>query len=490
VRKHERLDFQFLDATLSSVLFIDKQLRVVFANRNYLIKTRQNNSDVTGQSLTEVFPGIILENFSIVSEIREVLRTNLPFKGRYLKYRVPGVPLTSYCYSIVPYADFGIVKGVILVMDDVSEQLRMIAKVNGLERHLASIVRYASDMVISLDLEYNILTWNPAASQIFGYSSEEVIGNNFINLLAESFVFDSHRMNSIFMECEGSPHINQMDMKKKDGELIVVSWVCSPMLNDQGNLIGIVAIGRDLSKYQQMQMDLARSQKLAALGVMAGGIAHEIRNPLGVASSAAQFIMDKNVTDEFRKECAEKIFSGIQRASDIIENLLKYARPVVNDDLQSIVLSTLLHELLLLVSNQAVINKVRILTEIDNSSFEFIGKRDLIQQLFMNLFLNAIEAMPDGGTLHVSMKESPENVSVNVTDTGVGIAEQDIGKIFDPFFTTMSTKNNTGLGLSLAYFIVQHHGGVIEVSSEKFNGTTFRVKFPVEGKITEPRENT
>ncbi|MBM9520263.1 PAS domain S-box protein [Desulforhopalus vacuolatus] len=490
MQNYNDLDFMLLDVIPSSVLFLDKNLRILSANRNYLKKNRLKRSDTVGRSLPDVFPQIILEHLDIIEQIRQVFRSNKPTKGHRMTYRAPGVPLTNYYYRISPYSHNGIVDGVIFLMDDITEQVRLNEEFNRVERHLASVVNYASDMVLSLDIQSHILTWNRSATRIIGYSYSEAINKNFLDFFSQESILDIQKVLADQLAGRSSQRIGEWDIITKQGVTIRASWVCSPMFDNQKNVIGIVAIGRDLSEYQKLQMDLVRSQKFAALGVMAGGIAHEIRNPLAISSSSAQFLMESDITEEFRKECAEKIYSGIQRASGIIENLLKYARPSMNVDMEPMVLSILLQDTLLLIRNQAKIQKINIISEIQDSSIRFKGIRNLIQQVFMNLFLNAIEAMPKGGTLTISMKQTPTTVSVYITDTGVGIAEDEIGKIFDPFYTTMSTRMSTGLGLALSYSIVKQHFGVIEVRSEKGNGSTFIVRLPTKDGRSIYQENT
>lgn len=490
MENYNKLDFMLLDVIPSSVLFLDKNLRILSANRNYLEKNRLKRSETVGRCLPEVFPQIILEHLDIIEQIRQAFRSNQPTKGHRMTYRAPGVPLTNYYYRITPYSHHGIVEGVILLMDDITEQVRLNEEFNRIERHLASVVNYASDMVLSLDIHSNVLTWNPSATRIFGYSCHEAIGKNFLDFFDQESALNIQRVLVDQVAGRSSQKIAEWDIITKQGEKIRASWVCSPMFDNQMNTVGIVAIGRDLSEHQKLQMELVRSQKSAALGVMAGGIAHEIRNPLAISSSSAQFLMENNITDEFRKECAEKIYSGIQRASGIIESLLKYARPSMNVDMEPLVLSTLMQDTLLLIRNQAKIQKIKILSEIQDSSVMFRGIRNLIQQVFMNLFLNAIEAMPSGGTLTIFMKKTPITVSIYITDTGVGIAENEIGKIFDPFYTTMSTRMSTGLGLALSYTIVKQHSGIIEVRSEKGNGSTFIVRLPLKGGRLISLENT
>lgn len=226
------------------------------------------------------------------------------------------------------------------------------------------------------------------------------------------------------------------------------------------------------------EMEFFQSQKLAALGVMAGGVAHEIRNPLAISSSAAQFLMKDDITPEFRKECAAKVNSGIKRAAAIIDNLIKFARPASKHRIEQVELISLLQETVSLVFNQAKIQQIEIISNLSGKSISVQGSYGLLQQLFLNLFLNAIAAMPNGGVLTLSAESRGGDVLLQITDTGDGIPGKNIDKIFDPFFTTASIGEGIGLGLSIAYAIVKQHTGSIAVSSAKGKGSRFIVKLP------------
>jgi len=212
---------------------------------------------------------------------------------------------------------------------------------------------------------------------------------------------------------------------------------------------------------------------------MAGGIAHEIRNPLAVCGSAAQFIMEEDVTPEFRQECAQKIHTGIQRASMIIENLLRFARPSVKPDIKEIDLTRLIEETLSLVTNQARIQKIELRAQRPSETILISGMEALLQQAFMNLLLNAIKAMPDGGGLGIALGQADGEAWVSISDTGQGIAPGDLNNIFDPFYTTAPAGQGTGLGLSICYSIIKQHIGTITVDSEEGKGSNFTVRLPI-----------
>lgn len=478
LRRYEKLYGMLLNCIPSSVLMIDRDGQVVQANENFLKRSRRSLSKTLGYRLEEIFPPPILESISIEQQIRHVFETNKPTEGRRMTYRAPGIPLRFYYYRVFPFSYEGNVEQVILLMDDVTEQVRLAEEAHRAERHLASVFESASDMILSMDMEGLILSWNPAAEKFSGYAFDEVRGRPFSAYLSEQGVQEMATTFEAFKN-GANTHMAECELMAKDGRRIYASWVCSPMVDQDAQSTGIVAVGRDLTERRKLELQLLQSQKFAALGVMAGGIAHEIRNPLAICSSAAQFLMEEDVETPFRKECARKIHGGIQRASKVIENLLRFARPATRTETQVIDLTRLIQETRTLISNQARIQKITVPSSLPEKPVPVSGNGSLLQQVLINLFLNAIRAMPDGGTLQVAVETSEKDAVIAISDTGYGIPRESIPQIFDPFYTTSPVGKGIGLGLSLSYSIVEQHGGVIEVESTAGKGTTFTVRLPL-----------
>jgi PAS domain S-box-containing protein len=476
--RYERLYTILLDAIPSSVLLIDKDMHIISANRNFLEKSRRSQSTTIGQHLEKVFPAVILDHTKLTSEIREAFERNQPTSGERMTYRAPGVPMRIYYYRILPFPGNQAAESAMLLMDDVTEQVQLGQEVRRIERHLASIVESASDIVLSTDIEGRIWTWNASATNLSGYPFHEVKEHFFSEYCTPVHQGEVERAFTSMKKGKGS-QMAEWDLITKHGDSVPVSWVLSPMKDDSMQTAGIVAVGRDLTERRKFEAQLFRSQKLAALGVMAGGIAHEVRNPLAISSSAAQFLMDGDITPEFRKECIEKIQTGIQRASNIIENLLRFARPSEKSDMVELNILFLLNETLNLVKNQARIQKIAMKSHFPKKPVLINGNPSLLQQVFMNLLLNAINAMPDGGTLDISVERMVNEVAVRFADTGYGLSKPEIEKIFDPFYTTSSVGKGTGLGLSISYSIIKQHSGTIEVESSEGEGSTFVVKLAV-----------
>jgi PAS domain S-box-containing protein len=474
-KKSEVLYRSLMDAIPSSVLLLDEDLRVLLANKNFLEKSRQTARQIVGKRLAEVFPEVIIAEMGLERQVRNVFRNNLATQGQRLTYRTPGVPIRIYYYSVVPVIWGVRVDHVLLLMDDVTEQMRMSEEIRQMERHLASVVESASDIVLSTDTSGNILTWNKAAQRTSGYSFEEVKGRPFFEYCDEAgvrkfFSPAASREDSWMSEC---------NLKTKDGKRRSVSCVFSQMTNDAGRTVGFVIVGRDLTERRKFELQLQESQKLASLGVMARGIAHEIRTPLTIASSAAQFLTEKNLAPEFRRECAEKVHSGIRKASTIIENLLRFAHPTTNTNKTPVDLPSVVNGALSIVENQAKVQNIEVRRRLPPETGRVLGVHGLLEQVFMNLFLNAMNAMPNGGTLDVSAQRRGGDLLVRVTDTGDGISPEDLDRIFDPFYTKALPGKGTGLGLSICHSIVDQHQGSIAVESRIGKGSAFTVRLPL-----------
>ncbi|MDP2966529.1 MAG: ATP-binding protein, partial [Pelolinea sp.] len=207
---------------------------------------------------------------------------------------------------------------------------------------------------------------------------------------------------------------------------------------------------------------------------------HDLRNPLGIISSCAQLILENPKDSKLRKQGLHKIYTSTRRASLIIENLLMFARPTGGWMEKEIIPHTIIHETLELLNNQITLQNV-IVSETYQPDLPYLyGNKEMLQQVFANLILNACNAMPEGGLLKITAEAiSTGQVEIRFTDTGCGISHENLNKIFDPFFTTMPVGKGIGLGLSISHAIVLQHSGVIEVQSEVGKGSSFIVKLPI-----------
>ena len=478
---------RILDSIPTSLVVIDRSLRVVSANRNFLEKARREARTTLGRRIEEVFPQVLLGYTRLDHKVREVFRTGEPLEGGKLAYRAPGLPARIYYYRLIPLklALSGVegteetVENVMLLMDDITEREQLGEEVRRAERHLASVVDSANDLVASMDPEGRILTWNRAAERTSGFELEEVKGQYLPSLCVEE---DQQKIGSWLTQLAKGRFTKEsmeINLRTKERREVPISWAGSPMLDDERRIVGLVAVGRDLTERKRLEAQLITSAKLTSLGVMAGGIAHEIRNPLAISSAAAQLLLERPDDEKLRKEAAEKIYSGVQRASYIIENLLKFARPP-EERMAPTDINKALEETLYMLANQLRLQKIELRKEFASDLPPVIGNKSLLQQAFSNMILNACNAMPHGGSLTITTRVNSDNqVEMGFADTGCGIPRENLSKIFVPFFTTMPVGQGTGLGLSISYSIIRQHQGTIDFESQVGVGTTFIIKLPV-----------
>ena len=234
----------------------------------------------------------------------------------------------------------------------------------------------------------------------------------------------------------------------------------------------------DIEQLQQLNEQLTRTEKLAAMGTLSAGVAHEVNNPLASISSLIQMMQKNSKLDENSKEKLNLIQSQIQRISQVTKDMMDFARvrPAAksNADINEIIETSLR-----LAKFNKGFQKLILIRNLADDLEKVFADSDQLQQVFLNLFLNAKDAMPNSGELSISTEQSKQYINIEIADNGIGIDNEDLKKIFDPFFTTKSTGKGTGLGLAVCYGIITAHDGTIEVSDNEGNGTLFTISLPV-----------
>lgn len=268
-----------------------------------------------------------------------------------------------------------------------------------------------------------------------------------------------------------------------------VNVVVTPFHDDQGAALGSVVILRDRTLQCQMEEDLKRSDRLALLGTLAAGLAHEIKNPLGGIKGAAQLLRQDVSHDPSLVENTDIMIREVDRVNELMERLLDLARPA-KLQLEPLNIHELMQQVLFLEMRSQGASEVRVVRNFDPSLPHVMGDRTRLIQVFLNLIKNAVQALPEGKgqvTLTTRMdtdlyvRAQPEAraqfVRIEIQDNGAGIQEEDLPHIFSPFFTTR--QNGTGFGLSICHRVIQEHGGRIRVESRQGQGSVFRVSLPI-----------
>ncbi|MFX3623516.1 MAG: PAS domain S-box protein [Ectobacillus sp.] len=350
------------------------------------------------------------------------------------------------------------------------------------EKHLKATLKELSDIKFALD-QSSIVAFTDAKGvitnvndkfcEISGYSREELIGrtHSILNSRYHSKEFFQEMWKTIG---QGKVWRGEIRNKAKDGSFYWVDTTIVPFVNDHGKPYQYLAIRNDITERKKTEEMLRRQDKLAAVGQMAAGIAHEIRNPLTSMKGYAEFLQ-LDETDEERKEYLDIILDEVDRVNSIVEDFLVLSKPkVVQLKEQNIV--PVMTNILALLEFEARKKNVRLHFACEDEIIQVECDEDRLKQVFLNLIKNGIEAMPSGGDIFVRMEVKDRNVQISIQDTGVGIPEEKLKKIGEPFYTTK--KNGNGLGLMVSFKIIESHNGKVYIESELNKGTTFNIILP------------
>jgi PAS domain S-box-containing protein len=341
--------------------------------------------------------------------------------------------------------------------------------------------------VFAVDLEDRIESWNAQMEAMYARSRSEALGQRLAAIFPPEFMahFDSVRNE------QGTHTFYKIRLLLPTGETRVANIAIAPLLTRDFAVVGRIVLVDDITDRMELEAQLTQAEKLSSIGLLAAGVAHEVNTPLAVISSYTQMLAKQMrpmmEQDKRLAPVLDKITQQTFRASEIVNGLLNFSR-TGGSEFSSIDLNRLLLDTLMLVDHQFKTARIRVETELDQELPRIQGNEGKLQQVVLNLLLNARDAMHDSaeGRMRITTQQKSGRVTVIVQDFGNGIEPEHLHRIFDPFFTTKSKPGNgqhkgTGLGLAVSYGIMQEHGGKMQVESEVGVGTTFRLEFPSAG---------
>ena len=527
--KRTEYKYQDLIENASDLIFtLNNNGQFVFINRRLSVLTGYLREAWKDRN----FLDMVLPEDRSSAEIN--FRNTLKGKSRIFEMRMRGQSgkIIFLSTNINPIFDRGEVVGCVGIARDVTQRKKLEQEITELKNFNESIIQSIGSGLMTVDLERRITSFNQAAEEALGWRAYEVVGRYLDeifspeecrSLLTSTSLELPNAANAVALKFEPAnptrkasdlatpdattPDLDtsdmktlpnrEMELKRKDAKTVHVGFSVTSRIDNRNQRVGTIISFRDISLIKQMQAEVLRMDRLASLGVLASGIAHEIRNPLAGIKTVAQTLEEDLEPSDGKREYVARIIRQVNRMDDLLKTLFSYARP------KSPVPSK--------CRVQDIINEVKPLMDqrFDNGGIAFIQDYapelpaiyvdfQQIQQVFINLFLNALDAMPTGGKLIVSARPAwtlmkqvdrhghrvaqPQqrtlHLQVSVTDSGEGIPRENLQAIFDPFFTTKP--QGSGLGLSIVYRIIEEHNGDIQVQSEVGKGTTFVLLLPTE----------
>ncbi|MDH3885269.1 MAG: ATP-binding protein [Desulfobacterales bacterium] len=347
---------------------------------------------------------------------------------------------------------------------------------------LYSIIESIPTGVVALDVEGKIVTFNRAAEQITGFKADRVQGKSFDGVFKPDYFQNSELTFKNLAQTEKTTEI-KTQFNRKGKNRVHLSLAVSPVAATPEGKIGTVLSLRDITRLNKLEEQANRTGRLAAMGEMAVRIAHEIRNPLG-SIELFSTMLEKDLEDyEELKELAEHISSGVKSINNIVSNLLLFIRPDQQPDRQVLDVHEALKDSLFFAGHLLdAQNIIEVETELADQPLPIRGDLELLKQVFLNLILNAIQALSRGGRLRISTRKITRQYNthwaeIRLSDNGCGIATADLSKIFDPFYTTRN--KGTGLGLTIVHNITKMHNGSIDITSCEGDGTECIVTLPL-----------
>ncbi len=384
-----------------------------------------------------------------------------------------------------------------------------------------NIVESISVGILAADLEDRVESWNPQIERLIGIPRHQALGHRLQDLFDEEMCekFDElkgragiHNLYKVTLRPrKARPALNghvsfvngsangasngangpisgsfpragsALSRPGQAGEPpseSIVNVALAPLVSKDGRQIGRLIIFDDVTDRDELERRLVQADKLSSIGLLAAGVAHEVNTPLAVISTYSQMLAKQVVGDEQKSKLLDKISKQTFRASEIVNSLLNFSRTSPTEFVE-LDLNRVLRETLSLIEHQLEKSGISVRAVYSEKLPKIRGNSGKLQQVFLNLFLNARDAMQNGGTLAIRSWGEAGFAHVEVADTGQGIDPEHLARIYDPFFTTKAAKKGTGLGLSVTYGIMQEHNGIIEVDSEPGTGTRFRLEFPV-----------
>ncbi len=335
-----------------------------------------------------------------------------------------------------------------------------------------NIVESLNVGVLAVDLDGIVESWNTRMEQLFGVTRQEAVGRQLGSLLPEELAReiaargDAEQITGIYKQ-----------RLQHQGKLLTLNVSIAPLVSKSSERIGRLLLFDDVTQRERMEEQMSQTEKLTSLGLLAAGVAHEVNTPLAVISNYIQMLAKQMPEGDPRQSIIEKIVKQTFRASEIVNNLLNFSRTGAAEA-ADVDVNRVVEETLALVAHPLKTSQIQVVKQLGETLPPVRGSANKLQQVFLNLFLNARDAMPSGGMLEVRTGAHNGSVEIEVADTGAGIAREHIHRIFDPFFTTKSNGRGTGLGLSVSYGIIKEHSGKIDVRSTPGKGTSFHVEFP------------
>jgi len=494
VEAEQKLDL-LTQLTQEGLLMADENHRIIFANTRMMEILNVPRSRIIGMHLGEV---LTTQHLDMARELGRLVDQDLQQETRFCSIldkpknegHLPRVFETCMAVSRLGHKVI-----TCLYLRDLTSRILIERELQKTNAFLTNIIRNSVNGIVVMDNKGLPLIFNEGAERILGYKAEEMVGNleNFRRFYpAEVAAEMMRRMRSSEYGPPDKLNTTRVTFINKNGEEVPVNFSAT-IIRERGEEIASVGIFSDLreilkvhEELEAAQAQLVHSEKIASLGRMSAGVAHEINNPLAGILIYAELLQRDLAADAVHRENIAVIINQTMRCQQIVHRLLDFSRQSLGDQ-KLFDVNEIIHRCVELISHQAFFHNIKIIQQLDPVLPQIVGDPGQLQQVFTNLLLNAADAMNGQGRITIASQAMPQGdgIILTFTDTGCGISPEIRDKIFEPFFTTKPPGEGTGLGLSIVYGVIQRHGGTITADSPQGEGTTFTIRLPLEARDQE-----
>jgi hypothetical protein len=363
-----------------------------------------------------------------------------------------------------------------LLLEDQAQRAKELARLKEFNENIIESINVG---VLVINLAGRVTNWNSALEEIYGLRREQAIGHRITDIFQSEMLHGLLDLMSRQEQQRGEPvNVYKFRARSVDGRELTLNISLASLQSKSAQTEGTLVAIEDVTERVMLEEQLQQTDKLSSIGLLAAGVAHEVNTPLTGISSYSQMLMQQIPDSDPRHQLLEKIHRQTSRASSIVNNLLNFSR-VSDARYAPVDLNRVLDDTIQLLDAQLRNTEIEVVREYADNLPRPAGHAAKLQQVFMNLILNARDAMPQGGRLEIATEYDGVEVAICFRDTGVGIAPEHLAKIYDPFFTTKQIGKGTGLGLAVSYGIIRDHGGHITVESRTDAGTEFRITLPL-----------
>ncbi len=469
------------------VLTIDKNARITSFNQSAEEITGFKREEVLNKECRHILRSDLCIETCPLKEILEKGKTIFNYEimitnkaGSKIPVNITTSPLRSSNNEII---------GVVENFRDLTKHKGLWGKLRQERNRAQQYLNIAGVIIVAINNKGIVSLINKKGCDVLGYTEEEIMGQNWYDLCVPEK--DREERKDTFTKVMAGEIDEAEDYENtiltKSGEERIMAWHNTTLTDEKGDIVGTLSSGEDITKRKQTEEELIRSEKLASLGQLAASVAHEVNNPLAGIMVYIKLLLKKHNEESIQAESTEnqllKMEKELERTSRIIRNLLDFARQS-EPAIRPVELNKVVEAALLLVGHQISLENIKLEKKLDKHLPLVLADFDKIQQVLINIIMNAIQAMPDGGHLTISTSVAEgikigesfkDTVRIDISDTGVGISRENLSKLFTPFFTTKEKGKGVGLGLPVVHGIIEQHKGKIEVNSQPNVGTTFSI---------------